>query len=63
MGLSDLALVTPRNIDMDEARMMACHATHLLDSRSEFGSLAEAVADCGLVMAATARVGAAWPAS
>ena len=57
MGLSDLVLVTPRNIDMEEARMMACHAAHLLDARREVASMAEAVADCGLVMGATARRG------
>ena len=57
MGLSDLALAAPRPLDMDEARMMACHATEILESRSEFPTLAEAVADCGLVMATTARCG------
>jgi len=57
MGLSDLAVVAPRNLDLDEARMMACHATDILDGRSEFGTLAEAVADCGLVMVTTAREG------
>ena len=57
MGLSDLALAAPRPLNLDEARMMACHATEILDTRSEFASLAEAVADCGLVMATTARLG------
>ena len=57
MGFSDLALAAPRPIDLDEARMMACHATEILDNRSEFPSLADAVADCGLVMATTARRG------
>lgn len=57
MGFSDLAIAAPRSLDMDEARMMACHATEILESRSEFASLADAVADCGLVMAATARCG------
>lgn len=57
MGLSDLAVVAPRNLNLDEARMMACHATEILDHRTEFASLAEAVADCGLVMVTTAREG------
>jgi len=57
MGLSDLAIAAPRRIEMGEARMMACHAVHILDGRSEFPSLAEAVADCGVVMGATARGG------
>lgn len=57
MGLSDLALVQPQRLNMDEARMMACHATEILESRSEFTTMAEAVADCGAVMGATARTG------
>ena len=57
MGLTDLAVAAPRPLNMDEARMMACHATEVLDSRTEFESLAEAVADCGLVVGATARRG------
>jgi tRNA/rRNA methyltransferase len=57
MGFSDLALVCPRRLNMDEARMMACHATEFLESRTEFKSLAEAVADCGVVVATTARKG------
>lgn len=57
MGFSDLGLVAPRRLNMDEAKMMACHATDILDNRTEFTSLAEAVADCGAVMGATARTG------
>jgi len=57
MGLSDLAIADARPVDMDEARMMACHATEILENRTEYGSMAEAVADCGLVMGATARLG------
>ena len=57
MGLSDLAVAAPRRLDMDEARMMACHATDILESRREFATLEEAVADRSLVMGATARRG------
>lgn len=57
MGLSKLTLVAPRTLDMDEARMMACHATNVLDGRAERATLAEAVADCGLVMGTTVREG------
>jgi tRNA/rRNA methyltransferase len=57
MGLSDLALVAPKNLDMDEAKMMACHSTEILENRTEFATLAEGVADCGLVMATSAREG------
>ena len=57
MGLSDLALVAPRDLDMDEARTMACHAGDILAGRREFGALAEAVSDCGAVFGATCRRG------
>lgn len=57
MGLSDLAIADARPIDINEARMMACHATELLDNRTEFKTMADAVADCGLVMGTTARLG------
>ncbi|MCE9615336.1 MAG: RNA methyltransferase [Lentisphaerae bacterium] len=57
MGLSDLVMAAPRGIDMDEARKMACHATAILDSIREFPTLAEAVADCAIVMGTTARGG------
>ncbi|MFC1452869.1 RNA methyltransferase [Verrucomicrobiota bacterium] len=56
-GFCDLALVAPKPLNMGEARMMACHATHILEARSEFGSLSEAVADCGAIIGATARKG------
>ena len=58
MGLSDLALVAPRaDANSADARMWACHATNLLARRREFPTLAEAVADCGLVAGTTARPG------
>lgn len=70
MGFSDLAIAAPRSregapglsgaprqINMDEARMMACRATHILENRSEFPALVEAVADCGVVIGTTARKG------
>jgi tRNA/rRNA methyltransferase len=57
MGISDLALVTPKALNMEEARKMACHATQILENRKEYASLGEAVADCGIVMGTTAREG------
>ena len=36
---------------------MAIHADDLLEKRKEFPTLAEAVADCGLVVGTTARIG------
>jgi tRNA/rRNA methyltransferase len=58
MGLSDLAVAAPRDhIDLEEACMMACWATDLLESRKEYATAADAVAECGLVAGTTARVG------
>jgi tRNA/rRNA methyltransferase len=56
-GISDLALVAPRDLDMLEAVKMACAATHVLEGRREFPSLAEAVADRSMVAGSTARLG------
>jgi len=56
-GLSDLALVAPRALDMEEARRMACHAHGILTARTEYATLAEAVADCGLIIGTSARKG------
>ncbi len=56
-GLSDLAIAAPRDIDMGEARMMACAGMKILESREEYSSLGDAVSDCGSVMGATARRG------
>ncbi len=56
-GLSDLALVAPRNLDMEEARRMACHAEGILEARAEHDTLEAAVADCGLIIGTSARKG------
>ncbi len=56
-GFGDLAIAAPRPLNVNEAHMMACHAAHLFDDRGEFASLAEAVADCGMVVGTTARLG------
>lgn len=56
-GLKALTLVNPKPLDMGEARMMACHAGHVLEGRRECATLAEAVADCTLVMGTSAREG------
>ena len=57
MGLSDLVIADPRPFDMNEARMMACHAHHILDGRREVATLREAVADCTAVFGTSAREG------
>ncbi len=56
-GIRALTLVNPNPMDLDEARMMACHAGPVLDGRRECATLAEAVADCTLVMGTSAREG------
>ena len=57
MGLSDLALVAPGALDLDEARMMACAAWPVFQRRRDYATLPEAVADCGLVLGTTSRIG------
>jgi tRNA/rRNA methyltransferase/tRNA (cytidine32/uridine32-2'-O)-methyltransferase len=56
MGLEDLALVTPRCNPKDlEAYSRASGATTLVDSARQFDALEDAVADCTLVVGASAR--------
>ncbi len=58
MGFCDLVLVAPREtVDWDEARMMACHASDILDSRTAVPSMADAVSDCSFVFGTTCRSG------
>ena len=58
MGISDLAIVKPRDdFDWAEARKMAMHAKTILDSHRQFDNTVEAIADCGMVAATSARVG------
>jgi len=57
-GITDLAVVDPRpDMDMGEAEKLACKARPQLDSRREYSSLAEAVADCTIVAGTSARTG------
>jgi len=57
MGMSDLAVVRERELDMEEARKMACHARGILDGRCEYDSLEAAVGRCGMVWGTSARTG------
>ncbi len=57
MGLSDLVIAAPRELDMDEAARMSCSAKPILQSIRYVDSIAEAVADCGVVVGTTARLG------
>lgn len=55
MGLSQLFLVEPRDYPSEEANKMASSAEDLLEHAQVVGSLYEAVHDCELVVACTAR--------
>lgn len=58
MGIRDLVLAAPSSqLNHAEARMMAVAADTIFEGRREVATLAEAVADCGLVMGTTARAG------
>ena len=55
MGLTELVLVNPRDFPSDEANKMASTAEDLLEDAKVVDSLYEAVNDCELVIACTAR--------
>jgi len=55
MGLSDLALVAPKDYPSDEAVKMAAGARDVLENASVHNSLTEAIEDCTAVIASTAR--------
>ena len=56
MGLADLALVSPRRYPDDEAVARASGADDVLAAAGVFDSLTDAIADCGFVVGASARV-------
>jgi tRNA (cytidine32/uridine32-2'-O)-methyltransferase len=55
MGLSDLALVSPREFPSAEARARASGADDVLDGATLYETLEDAVASCGFVVGASAR--------
>ena len=58
MGITDLAVAAPRgSLETEDARKMSLHAYVVLQKRKENPTLAEAVADCGLVVGTSARFG------
>jgi tRNA/rRNA methyltransferase len=58
MGLSDLAVVTPdKNLDMDEAKKMACHSDHILENMTIHDDLLSAIKDCTVAVGTSARRG------
>lgn len=56
-GLKDLAIVGKVQTHSFWARAMAVHAKEILRGAQRFGTLREAVADCGLVVGTTCRSG------
>lgn len=56
-GFSELVLVSPSKFNMDEAKMMACNSQDILQNRREVGDLFQAISDCSVVVATTARGG------
>lgn len=63
MGLRRLVVVAPPAFDVDRARWMAPGAADILDGARYVRTVAEAVADCHLVVATTARGRhTGWPA-
>lgn len=56
-GFSDLVIVAPSKFNMDEAKMMACNSQGILQNRREVEDLFQAVSDCSVVVATTARGG------
>jgi len=62
MGLSGLRLVRPRHYPSAEASARAASASDVLAAAQVFDTLDEAVADCGLVLGASARMRSLpWP--
>ncbi len=55
MGLSDLRLVSPKRFPHDDAVWRAASAGEMLNTATVTETLAEAVADCGLVIGSSAR--------
>ena len=55
MGLSDLALVAPKDYPSDEAVKMAAGASDVLENASIHPTLSSAIKDCTAVIASTAR--------
>jgi TrmH family RNA methyltransferase len=56
MGLAELVLVNPREFPHPEATARASGADDVLASARVVATLAEAIGDCGLVLATTARM-------
>jgi len=55
MGLSNLTLVEPKDFQLDQALQMAMSADDVISNAKHLDSLYEAVKDCAVVTASTAR--------
>jgi tRNA (cytidine32/uridine32-2'-O)-methyltransferase len=55
MGLTKLNLVAPKNFPNEEANKMAAGAEDIIDSLTIHDSVSDAVADCTMIAATTAR--------
>ncbi|MBU2644574.1 RNA methyltransferase [bacterium] len=55
MGVTDLRLVNPCEVDHPEARMFSMNARHLLYEARIFSSLKDAITDCQLIIATSNR--------
>ena len=55
MGITDLYLVSPKSFPDQQASTMASGADQVLENATVVGSLAEAIADCHLVIGTSAR--------
>ena len=56
MGLAELVLVQPKHFPHEDATARAAGADDVLAAARVVGTLAEAIADCGLVVGASARL-------
>ncbi|WP_435636824.1 RNA methyltransferase [Carnimonas bestiolae] len=56
MGVTDLRLVNPRDFPSDQATQMAAGANDVIESAQVHTSLEDAVADCHMVIGASARL-------
>ncbi len=55
MGLSTLYLVEPKSFPDKEATILASHADDILEQATVVSNIDQAVADCGLILATSAR--------
>jgi TrmH family RNA methyltransferase len=62
MGFHRLALVSPRGLDLDKARVTACHGAGLLSSVEQYGSIEDCLASSQVVVGFSGQHGKHRPA-